>query len=186
MQSKIFIISGPSGAGEDSIIEGLKKQFDIERVITTTTRDMRPGESHGQPYYFISREEFKKGIKNGEFFEWAEEDHNNFYGVTKKEIERAKNSGKIVIWKVDYKGVLTLKKILPEIPAILINAPLDVIEKRIRNRGGVSEKFIQERIKYAQGWTKNKNAFDYVVENEERKLKEAVLKVVEIIENSLG
>jgi len=185
MKSNIFIVSGPSGAGEDSVIEGLKKHLDIERVITTTTREMRSGESHGQPYYFISKEEFKKGVENGEFFEYAEEDNNNFYGVTHKEIKRARNSEKVVVWKVDYKGVLNLKKIIPEIPAILINAPLDIIEKRIRNRDGVSEEFIQERIKYAQGWTENKNAFDYGVENEEGKLDEAVSRVAEIIKNNL-
>jgi len=185
MKPNIFIISGPSGAGEDSVIEGLKKYFDIERVVTTTTREMRPGESQGQPYYFISKEEFKKSIESGEFFEYAEEDNNNFYGVTHKEIERAKNSNKIVIWKVDYRGVLNLKKVLPKIPAILINAPLDIIEKRIRDRGGVSEEFIQERIKYAQGWAKNKNAFDYIVENEEGKLDEAVLKIAGIIKSNL-
>ncbi|MCD6149394.1 hypothetical protein J7J13_01235 [bacterium] len=185
MKSNVFIISGPSGAGEDSVIKGLKKYLDIERVITTTTREMRPGESQGRPYYFIPKEEFKKGVKNGDFFEWAEEDNNNFYGVTHKEIKRARNSEKIVIWKVDYKGVLNLKKMMPEIPAILINAPLDIIEKRIRNRGRVSEKFIQKRIKYAQGWTKNKNAFDYSVENEEGKLDETVLKVAKIIKNDL-
>ncbi len=184
MQSNIFIISGPSGAGEDSVIEGLKKYFNIERVITTTTREMRAGERQGRPYYFISKEKFREGIKRGEFFEYAEEDKHNFYGVTHKEIKRAKNSDKIVIWKVDYKGVLNLKKIMPEIPAVLINAPLDIIEKRIKNRGKVSEEFVRQRIDYAKGWFENKSAFDYVVENEEGKLKETVLKVAKIIKDN--
>jgi len=185
MKSNVFIISGPSGAGEDSVIKGLKKHFDIERVITTTTREMRPGESQGRPYYFISKEEFKKGVKNGDFFEWAEEDNNNFYGVTRREIERAKNSGKVVIWKVDYKGVITIKKTLPETVTIMISAPADILEKRIRNRNKVSEEFVRERMEYAKGWERNKKFFDYIVENKEGKLNETISKVAEIIKKNL-
>ena len=62
-KSKIFIISGPSGAGEDSIINALKAQFEIEKPITTTTREMRPGEVEGKNYYFLTKDEFEKGIK---------------------------------------------------------------------------------------------------------------------------
>jgi len=191
MKSNVFIISGPSGAGEDSVIKGLKKHLNIERVITTTTREMRPGESQGRPYYFISKEEFKKGVKNGDFFEWAEEDNNNFYGVTRREIERAKNHvkfsprGGAVIWKVDYKGVITIKKTLPEAVAIMISAPADILEKRIRNRNKVSEEFVRERMEYAKGWEKNKKFFDYIVENKEGKLNETISKVAEIIKKNL-
>ncbi|MDD5464669.1 MAG: guanylate kinase, partial [Candidatus Moranbacteria bacterium] len=96
-KSNIFIISGPSGAGEDSIIGGLEKLFDVERVITTSTRQMRPGESQANPYYFISKDEFAKKLKSGEFAEHAEQYNGNFYGVSKEELERVKNSGKIGI-----------------------------------------------------------------------------------------
>ena len=191
MKSNVFIISGPSGAGEDSVIKGLKKHLNIERVITTTTREMRPGESQGRPYYFISKEEFKKGVKNGDFFEWAEEDNNNFYGVTRKEIERAKNHvefsprGGAVIWKVDYKGVITIKKTLPEAVAIMISAPADILEKRIRNRDKVSEEFVRERMEYAKGWERNKKFFDYIIENKEGKLNKTISKVAEIIKKNL-
>ena len=88
-KNNIFIISGPSGAGEDSIIEGLKKYFPIERIVTTSTREMRPGESQSDPYWFIAREEFEKRRNNNEFVEWAEQYNGNLYGVTKKEILEA-------------------------------------------------------------------------------------------------
>ena len=68
-KNKLFIISGPSGAGEDSVIAGLKKCLNIEKIITTTTRKIRPDETQGKEYYFISKDEFKKSITNDEFFE---------------------------------------------------------------------------------------------------------------------
>lgn len=180
-KSNIFIISGPSGAGEDSIIEGLKNFFKIERIITTTTRAMRPGESQGKPYYFISREEFVTRRDNNEFVEWAEQYNGNLYGVTKEEIERVKNSSHIGTWKIEWKGVMTAKKIFPEIPSIFINAPLDVLENRIRRRDTVSEEYIKERTEYTKDWLKHKNIYDYEVVNEEGKLENAIKEVAEII-----
>jgi len=184
MNSNIFIISGPSGAGKDSAIEELKKKINIIRPITTTTRPPRPGESEGNPYYFISHQEFQQGIKNGDFFEYAEEDGGNFYGVTKKEIERVKASGQTVIWKVDYKGVITLKKLIPDATAILITAPNETLANRMRKRDKtVTEDFIQRRLEYAKGWEESKSVYDYVVENEENKLAATVEKVFNIIKS---
>jgi len=181
-KNNIFIISGPSGAGEDSIIEGLRKYFPIERVITTTTRPMRPGESQGNSYYFLSKEEFIKRRDNGDFVEWAEQYNRNLYGVIKEEIERIKNSGKVGIWKIDRKGVITARKLFPEIPAIFITvSDLKVLENRIRRRGGISEEYIKERMEYTKEWMKHKDIYDYEVFNEEGKLDEAIQKVAEII-----
>ena len=66
--SNIFIISGPSGAGEDSVIKKLKNHIDFDKIVTTTTRAMRPEDEEGVSYYFISEEEFKKGIEENRFF----------------------------------------------------------------------------------------------------------------------
>ncbi len=180
-KNNIFIISGPSGAGEDSIINGLEKEIFIERVITSTTREMRSGESQKNPYYFISREEFKKGIKENKFFEYAQEYNDNYYGVTFNEINRIRRGGKIGIWKIEYKGVIAAKKLMPNIKAIYIGAPLEILEKRIKSRDNVTEEYIKERMKYTKEWLKNKYIYDYEIENEEGKLGEAVKKTVEII-----
>lgn len=179
--NNLFIISGPSGAGEDSIIEGLKEYFPIERVITTTTRDMRPGEKEGNPYYFISQKEFQKGIKENKFFEWAKEYNDNYYGVTHNEIKRVINSNKIGIWKIEYKGVITAKKLFPKIIAIFINAQIDDLIKRIQKRGNVTKKYLEERIKYTKKWLKHKEIYDFEVENKEGELKEAIKQTAEII-----
>lgn len=188
-KSNIFIISGPSGAGEDSIIEGLKKYFPIERVVTTSTREMRPNESQGNPYRFITREEFIKRRDNNEFVEWAEQYNGNLYGVTKEEIERMKSAGrrtgKIGLWKIEWKGVITAKKVFPEIPAIFINAPMDILEDRIRRRGGISEEYIKERMNYTQEFLNHADIYDYTVLNEENKLDEAITQTAEIIKKYL-
>lgn len=185
-KNKIFIISGPSGAGEDSIIKGLEKYFPIERVITTSTRKMRPGESQGNPYWFISRADFEKRRDNNEFVEWAEQYNGNFYGVTKEEIERVKNSGKIGTWKIDWKGVIAAKKLFPEIPAIFITVPdIKILEDRIRRRGGLSEEYIKERMEYTRDWLKHTDIYNYTVVNEEGKLNEAIAQTAKIIKKHI-
>ncbi len=185
--SNIFIISGPSGAGEDSVIEGLKKYFKIERIITTTTRAMRSGESEGNPYYFINQEEFQKKIENNEMAEYAQEYNNNFYGVSKIELERVANSGKIGLWKIEWKGVITAKKSYPEIKSIFITvSDLKILENRIRRRDEVSDEYIKERMEYTKEWLKHEDIYDFKVINEEGKLKETVQEVAEIIKNNLN
>lgn len=187
MESKnnLFIISGPSGAGEDSIIEGLKKYFEIERVITTTSRQMRKKESPGSPYYFISRPDFETGIKENKFFEWAKQYNDNYYGVTHEEIKRVQESGKIGIWKIEYQGIKQAKKLIPKIKAILINAPLEQMRDRIKKRDQASDEFIETRMQYTKEWLKHKDIYDYEVNNPNGKLAEATREVKNIIEKNL-
>lgn len=185
MANNIFIISGPSGAGEDSVIDGLEKILPIERVITTTTRQMRPGETSGKPYYFISHKDFTELIKQKKFLEYAEEYNDNYYGVTHNEINRVKMSGKIGLWKIEYKGVITAKKLMPEITAIFIGAPLKILEKRIRKRDNVTEKFVQERLRYTKEWLKHLDIYDHLVENKEGKLNLTIKQVAEIISKKI-
>ena len=182
--NNLFIISGPSCAGEDSAISKIAKIIDIERVITTTTREMRIGESQGNPYYFVSRKEFEKDIKNDEFIEHALAYNNNYYGTTRKEIERVQKSDKTGIWKIEYKGVRIIKNKLPDIIAILINAPLEQIERRLRGRKNTNERHIQERIEYTKEWLKHKNLYNHEVMNYDNKLNDAVKKILQIIQDS--
>jgi len=186
MKNNIFIISGPSGAGEDSIIEGLKKTLPIERVITTSTRKMRPGDKQGKPYFFISKKEFLQSIKNGDFLEYAQEYNDNYYGVTHKEIDRIKKSNKIGLLKIEYKGVMAIKKIMPAIKSILINAPLEIMTNRIKKRDNVTEEYVVSRTAYTKEWLKHKDIYDYEVINEENRLAKAIKEVAEIIKANIG
>lgn len=186
MPNKIFIISGPSGSGQDSVIQGLKKILPIERVITTTTRPKRPGESRGRPYFFISSAAFSKKIKEKKFLEYAKEYNGHYYGVTRAELNRVKRGRKIGIWKIEYQGVMAVKKIMPEIIAILITAPLTVLKERIKARDKASGKYLKDRMTYTKKWLKHKDIYDYAITNQQGKLDQTIEKVAEIIKKHLN
>lgn len=183
MPSPIFIISGPSGAGEDSIISGLESRLPIERVITSTTRAPRKGESEGHPYYFLSKDTFEAGIQEKRFLEYARQYNDNLYGVTFNEIERVRNAGKVGIWKIEWKGVITAKKLFPETRAILITVPsLDVLEARIRRRDpNVSDTYIKERMEYTKEWLRHTAIYDYTIVNTDGHLDRAIQEAEAII-----
>jgi len=177
----VFIISGPSGAGEDSVIDGLSKKITTERIITTTTRKMRDGDSEGYSYYFTTKENFEKRIAEGAFVEYATEYNDQLYGVTRDELERVAHSGNIGIWKIEYQGVMTAKKLFPDIVAILLTAPIEVLEARIRRRDNPDEKLLAERMAYTREWLKHTDIYDYIIENEEGKLDQTIEQVYNII-----
>jgi guanylate kinase len=185
MKSRIFIISGPSGSGEDSVIGGLKDFISFEKIITTTTRKPRPDDIMGKTYHFISKEEFKKNIQQCKFVEYAQQYNNEFYGVTKSEIARVQATKKIGIWKIEYQGVLVAKKIYPKIKSIFLYAPLSILKKRMHNRSGMTEKQIQERLIYTKEWFKHRNIYDFQVENKEGHLDKTIQQVVDIIKNDI-
>ena len=178
----VVIIPGPSGAGEDSIIEGLREHVTVNRVVTTTTRESRPGESDGSPYYFISKEDFEKKIASGEVVEWAKQYNDNLYGVTKEELQRVNDLDGVGVWKIEYQGVMTAKKLFPEITSIFLMAEsLDVLDERIRARGDVSDEYIAERREYTREWLKHSHIYDYAVINKQGLLHEAIAEVVDIL-----
>lgn len=184
--NRLFIVSGPSGAGEDSIIDGLAKRFPVERVITTTTRDPRPGESSGRPYYFISRTDFERKRDDGAFAEWAEEYNGQLYGVTQEELERVAASGKIGIWKIEWKGVVTAKKLFPGIVAILIIAPIESIRIRLKKRDNMPESYLDERIAYTKEWMNHTDIYDHTIENLDGELEKSISLAEAIIRRHVG
>ncbi|HLD31756.1 MAG TPA: hypothetical protein VJB37_02580 [Patescibacteria group bacterium] len=181
-----IIISGPSGAGEDSVINGLRQKLSVEVAITTVTRSPRPGESEGHPYYFVTEPAFVAGVAAGEFFEYAQHYNGNWYGLSQAEMERIKQSGKIGIFKIDYHGVASMKRKLPGLKAIFLTAPLDVLEKRIRRRSEVTDAYVQERMAYTKEWLKHTDLYDYQVVNEEGKLEQTIIQVENIIRLEMG
>jgi len=92
---------------------------------------------------------------------------------------------KIGIWKIEYKGVMTAKKLFPNIIAIFINAPLDILESRIRRRDNVTDEFVEERLAYTKEWLKHRDIYDYEVTNEEGKLDQTVKEVADIINKEI-
>ena len=179
----IFIISGPTGSGKDSLIERLGRRLPLERIITTTTREKRPGESEGNPYDFLSREAFDSSVEKGIFIEHSVNENGAAYGVTSDELNRVINQKhRIGIWQTDWKGVQSIKRLFPNISAIFISSPLDVLERRIRSRDTLKdESYFLERMDYTKEWLKHTDIYDYVVKNEQGKLEQAVSDVENII-----
>lgn len=153
--------------------------------MTSTTRPKRDGESEGNPYYFTNKDDFEKNVREGRFLEYAKTYNDQYYGVTHDEIKRVAESGKIGIWKIDWRGVETAKKLDSSLIAILITAPLSVLESRIRKRDNPSETFVAERMQYTKEFLHHTHLYDYQVENEEGKLDKTVAEVKAIIERHL-
>ena len=179
--TNLVIISGPSGAGEDSVIEGMRDRgIPIERVVTSITRPMRKGEVQGKAYYYISHEEFQILEDNNDLVEKAIVYGDN-RGVTKKELERVQaQKDKVGIWKIDFKGLITAKKVFPDILSIFISADLDDLINRLKKRGD-DEKTIKERTEYTKEYLSHADEYDYTVVNAEGKLNEAIDKTIEIL-----
>lgn len=182
---KLFVISGPSGSGKDAVIDGLEGAgVRAARVITTTSRPMRASESEGKPYHFLSPEEFARQKDAGEFLEF------NLYngiwrGARETDLSEALASGLPVIWRVDPLGVKTLKKIRPEIKTILITADTSEIEKRLQTRGENSAEEIKARLHDCEVVNQNLSDYDFIIQNHDGHLAEAVGELAKIINTSI-
>jgi len=185
MKNNLFIISGPSASGKDTIIKELKKQgVKFQRVITTSTRPMRQGEKQGSPYWFISKEDFEDLIKEDKFVEWALV-YGNYYGTQKKDLDRCLKTGQLVILKVDPQGARSIKRKFPSAKIIFIIPPdLETLEKRLKLRGKDSPESIKRRLEKAKEELKNLNQWDYLVLNEQGKLDKAVEEVKRILKGA--
>jgi guanylate kinase len=183
MIQKIFLISGSAGAGKDSVLKILKRKDNFYFVTTTTTRKPRKGESQGNPYYFISKNDFLKTIEEDGFLEYKNVYSDYYFGVTKKEIEKAFQSNKNIIWQIDYRGFKKIVKIFPQqtISIFILPPSLKIAKQRLEKRKGDSQKIIKERLALAKKEIKASKKYNYIVVNKEGKLKETLTKILDII-----
>ncbi|TAG54460.1 MAG: guanylate kinase [Cytophagales bacterium] len=169
-QGKAIIFSAPSGSGKTTIVKYLLEELNnLSFSISACSREKRNNEIEGQDYYFLTAKDFKKKIDNGEFIEWEEVYTNNYYGTLTTEIERIWNSGKHVIFDVDVKGGLSLKKYFGEKAlSIFVKIPdFQILESRLRGRGTDAEEKIIQRLSKAKEEIKFMPLFDIILENNE-------------------
>jgi guanylate kinase len=170
MAGKALIFCAPSGSGKTTIVRHLlANNPSLGFSISASTRDKRGRtEAHGQDYYFLSPEEFKKRIDADEFIEWEEVYEGNFYGTLKSEIERIWKEGKDVIFDVDVKGGLALKKYFGDKAlAIFVKVPsLEILKTRLNDRGTESPESLSRRLFKAQFEMSFQDKFDQVLVNE--------------------
>lgn len=164
-----MVFSAPSGAGKTTIVTHLLKAFNkLEFSVSATSRAPRGQEVDGKDYYFLSVKEFKKRIKNNEFVEYEEVYPGSFYGTLKSEVERIWAKGNVIMFDVDVKGGVSIKKIFGEkaFTVFIMPPSLEVMEKRLRARGTDSEEAIQTRVAKAAEEMTYAAKFDAVLVND--------------------
>lgn len=168
---KAIIFSAPSGSGKTTIVRHLLQKFpNLGFSISASTRDKRGRtEQHGKDYYFLTPDEFKSKIDQNEFIEWEEVYEGNFYGTLKEEIQRLWDNGKHVIFDVDVKGGINLKKYFGEKAlAIYVKVPsLEVLHERLKERGTESEESLSRRLYKAKFESTFEDKFDTTILNDD-------------------
>jgi guanylate kinase len=170
MAGKALIFSAPSGSGKTTIVKHLlENNSDLGFSISASTRDRRGRtEQDGKDYHFLTPEEFKEKIDNDEFIEWEEVYAGNFYGTLKTEIERIWKEGKNVIFDVDVKGGINLKKYFGDKAlAVFVKVPsIEILKARLQERGTESEESLSRRLFKAKFEMTFQDKFDVVLVNE--------------------
>lgn len=180
--SKIFVLSGPSRSGKNTIAQHLLKDKDLNlsKAITCTTRDPRAGEKDSVDYYFLTNDEFDAIIANGDFVEWANV-HDYRYGTSVSELEYQKKQKKNILLVIDVKGAKSVKEKYPDAKTIFIQpSNIDDLKKRME-KSNFSEHDMGVRLRTALTEMETSDEFDYVVINKEGHLKQAINKVTNII-----
>lgn len=164
---RLFVISGPSGAGKGTLLAELRKQRpDLGLTVSATTRSPRPGEVDGTSYYFLSDEEFRRRITAGEFVEWAEV-HGHLYGTLVTEVKRLLAKGHSLVLEIDVQGALNVRKVYPDAVLVFIEPPsLQVLEERLRGRGTEDEASIELRLKNARHEMELADQYDVRIVND--------------------
>jgi guanylate kinase len=182
-QGLLVIISAPSGAGKDVVIDRLVQKLDDAVVyVTATSRKPRPGEADGVRYYFYSPEKFREEIEAGNFYEWSMV-HGDFKGVRRDILGDTLRGHKIVIVKPDPQGMRKIKAQLPEALTIFIMPPsIEALKRRLEHRGTETPEQRAVRLRNAQIEMAATPEYDYVVVNEDDKIDETAQAIAKIIE----
>ena len=164
----VFIVSGPSGSGKDTLLTELFKNHpEIKFSISTITRPMRAGEKEGEKYNFISRESFEKMIAEDYLLEYNSY-IGNYYGTPKAPVIKAINEGCDIIIEVDVNGAASIREKLPQAVSIFIMPPsLKELKNRLSGRGTEPEEIINQRMQSALCEITRATEYDYIVINDD-------------------
>ena len=183
-KGKMLIVSAPSGSGKSTIVQWLMKEHPELKLyfsISCTSRAPRGTEQNGVEYFFISPEEFRDRIAKNEFLEYEEVYHDRFYGTLKQQVERQREQGQNVVFDVDVKGGVNIKKHYGDEALSLFIQPPSVTElrKRLEGRGTDSAEAIEERLAKAEYEMTFASQFDHVIVNDDlQAAKQETLSVV--------
>ena len=169
----LVVISGPSGVGKSTVVRRLFKVHPaLKMSISSTTRPPRPGEVHGQHYFFITPEEFDQRVKQGQFLEWAKV-HGCYYGTPKQFTEEKLTKGEIVVLELDVQGASSIKRVVEvsklsaaTIFIFLIPPSVDILAFRLKKRKTEDEEVVNYRLRAAIAELQVMEKYDYIVVND--------------------
>lgn len=181
----MLLITGPSGVGKKTLISKILKDSSLNLVfsVSITTREKRPGERDGVDYIFVSKDEFRRMIADGEMLEYAEF-FNNYYGTSKKWVESKLKQGINVLLEIETMGFHQIQRQFPNLVSIFIlPVSIKALEQRLRHRGTENDADIAMRLEKAEKEIQEANLFKYRIINED--LEKATAELDEIIRNEL-
>ncbi|MCW2962365.1 MAG: guanylate kinase [Thermoleophilia bacterium] len=182
---RVFVVSGPSGAGKGTLIRGVMKYFpSLDVAISATTRASRPGEVNGREYWFLTDEEFDAHLAAGDFLEHVDFAGNR-YGTLLSEIDRLHETGRHVILELELHGALTVEEGSMASTLVWIESPdFEELERRLRSRASDTSEEIERRMAVAREQVDAKRHFQYVVVNDDQT--RAIAELQAIIERELA
>jgi len=164
---RLFVVSAPSGAGKTTLCRAARAHLpELVYSISSTTRAPRPGEQEGHDYFFLSEAQFRQGIEDEQWAEWAKV-HDHYYGTSARFIDRHLELGRDVLLDIDVQGARQILKRYPSAVTIFIMAPsMDVLCERLVARGQDAAAVIEKRLKNAAGEIASKDWYQHVVVND--------------------
>jgi len=174
----ILIFSAPSGSGKSTLVQHLlDTRQDMELSISATTRAPRGKEQDGKEYYFITRERFEELIKQDAFVEYEQVYHGTYYGTLRSEIDRIESAGHHVVFDIDVKGGINIKRLFGDKARSIFIAPpsLEILRERLTNRGTDSPEKIEERLAKAETEMADAPLFDTILVNDDLNLTKQAL-----------
>lgn len=185
-QPKLIVVSAPSGCGKTTIAkEILQHHPDFLFSVSATTRPKRDFEVHGKDYFFLTKQEFEDRIRRDDLVEW-EQIYDNCYGTLKSEVDAALKAGKSMLFDVDVKGALSIKKRYPSDSIIIFIEPpsMEVLNERLTNRKTENSEIIKKRLARVPMELKRGKEFDFRIVNDD--LQTAIRNIDTIINNAIS
>ncbi len=183
--SAVFVITGPSGVGKGTLIRGLLGRLpQLELSVSATTRSPRPGERDGVDYHFLSPEQFRQHVANGDFLEHATYSGNR-YGTLRSELERRLRGGSPVVLEIEVQGARQVRQSMPEAIAVFIAPPSqEALRVRLVGRGTDTGEQVQQRLQTAEQELAAQPEFAHVVVND--RVEEATDDLEQIVRDALA
>jgi len=183
--ARVFVITGPSGVGKGTLIRGLMERLgELELSVSATTRAPRPGERDGVDYHFLTREEFERRVRAGEFVEHADYAGRS-YGTLRSELEERVRAGAPVVLEIEVQGARQVRASVPDAVQVFIAPPsLDALRTRLIGRGTDDPEEVQRRLGVAAQELEAQPEFAHVVVND--RLQDALEQLIEIVREALN